>query len=216
MCLKEMEDIVERIPTRKDTRTETRKLFIEEHKQLMKEAEEWVKSTANSCLLVATLIATVAFTAAFTVPGGNNGNNGVPLFLHHKWFTVFVISDSIALISSSTAILLFMSILTSRFAKRDFLFWLPLQLVLGLGFLFLSVLGMVLAFSSCLFLHFEKNISWIPLLSIWMTIVPISWFCMLQWKLWADGLVALHATGMSFLLKGRKKKLFCFSMSNIC
>ncbi|XP_031737882.1 ankyrin repeat-containing protein ITN1 [Cucumis sativus] len=80
LWFKEMEDIVERIPTRKDTRTETRKLFIEEHKQLMKEAEEWVKSTANSCLLVATLIATVAFTAAFTVPGGNNGNNGVPLF----------------------------------------------------------------------------------------------------------------------------------------
>ncbi|XP_031739107.1 ankyrin repeat-containing protein At5g02620 isoform X1 [Cucumis sativus] len=209
LWFKEVEDIAERTMRIKQRKKTPQELFTQEHRQLVKEAEKWVKSTANSCMLVATLIATVVFTAAFTVPGGNNDNNGFPLFLHHKWFIVFVISDSIALISSSTAILLFLSILTSRCVETDFLFWLPLELVFGLGFLFLSVLGMVLAFSACLFLHYGKDhFSWIPLLISGMTIVPIFWFCMLQWKLWADGLAALHATGMSYLLKDRKNKVF--------
>ncbi|XP_023520198.1 ankyrin repeat-containing protein NPR4-like [Cucurbita pepo subsp. pepo] len=185
-----------------------RELFTQQHKELVKEAEKWVKSTANSCMLVATLIATVVFAAAFTVPGGNDENNGSPMFLNHKWFTVFVVSDAIALISSSTSILLFLSILTSRYAESDFLFWLPLELVLGLGSLFVSVLGMVLAFSACFFLHYGRHISWIPLLITGMAIVPIYWFCVLQWKLWADGLAALHASGMSYLLKDRQNKWF--------
>ena len=154
--LKDVENILERTMRIKKGKRTTRELFTQEHKELVKEAEKWVKSTANSCMLVATLIATVVFAAAFTVPGGNDENNGSPMFLSHKWFTVFVVSDAIALISSSTSILLFLSILTSRCAETDFLFWLPLELVLGLGSLFLSVLGMVLAFSACFFLHYGR------------------------------------------------------------
>ncbi|XP_023520201.1 ankyrin repeat-containing protein At5g02620-like [Cucurbita pepo subsp. pepo] len=208
LWFKDVENILERTMRIKKGKRTTRELFIQEHKELVKEAEKWVKSTANSCMLVATLIATVVFAAAFTVPGGNDENNGSPMFLSHKWFTVFVVSDAIALISSSTSILLFLSILTSRCAETDFLFWLPLELVLGLGFLFVSVLGMVLAFSACFFLHYGSHISCIPLLITGMAIVPVYWFCVLQWKLWADALAALHASGMSCLLKCRQNKWF--------
>ncbi|KAF3961104.1 hypothetical protein CMV_014244 [Castanea mollissima] len=59
----------------KNSKKQTPKeLFAEEHKKLLKEGEKWMKSTATSCMLVATLIATVVFAAVITVPGGENNN----------------------------------------------------------------------------------------------------------------------------------------------
>ncbi|KAK4564343.1 hypothetical protein RGQ29_006420 [Quercus rubra] len=58
----------------KNSKNQTPKeLFAEEHKKLLK-GEKWMKSTATSCMLVATLIATVVFAAVITVPGGENNN----------------------------------------------------------------------------------------------------------------------------------------------
>ncbi|XP_022893849.1 uncharacterized protein LOC111408307 [Olea europaea var. sylvestris] len=48
-----------------------RELFTEEHKKLLEAGEKWIKDTATSCMVVATLIATVALNASFTVPDGN-------------------------------------------------------------------------------------------------------------------------------------------------
>uniref|UniRef100_A0A2N9FK05 PGG domain-containing protein n=1 Tax=Fagus sylvatica TaxID=28930 RepID=A0A2N9FK05_FAGSY len=59
-------------------------LFTEKHKDLLKEGEKWMKSTATSCMLVATLIATVVFAAVFTLPGGGNNVTGAPTFLEKK------------------------------------------------------------------------------------------------------------------------------------
>lgn len=42
-------------------------LFTKENKLLPKEGERWMKYTANSCMIVATLIATMMFVAGFTV-----------------------------------------------------------------------------------------------------------------------------------------------------
>ncbi|GMN27980.1 hypothetical protein TIFTF001_047880 [Ficus carica] len=49
-----------------------------------------MKDTSNSGMIVATLIA----TAGFTVPGGNNSDTGVPIFLRTNAFLVFAISDA--------------------------------------------------------------------------------------------------------------------------
>lgn len=211
-----MEKIVELTMRRKKGKRSPRELFTLQHKNLVEDGEKWMKKTANSCMLVATLIATVVFAAVFTVPGGNNNNNignnndnntGAPIFLHHKWFTVFVISDATALISSSTSILLFLSILTSRCAEEDFLIWLPLKLVFGLGTLFFSVLSMVLAFSATFFLFYGKDTAWVPLLVAGMAIVPVYCFGVLQFRLWADALAALQATYLLFF-RNRKPILF--------
>ncbi|XP_054813257.1 uncharacterized protein LOC129313884 [Prosopis cineraria] len=43
-------------------------LFRESHKELMKEGEKWIKSTASSCFVVGALSVTILFAAAFTVP----------------------------------------------------------------------------------------------------------------------------------------------------
>ncbi|KAJ0039763.1 hypothetical protein Pint_27206 [Pistacia integerrima] len=64
-------------------------LFTDEHQELMKQGESWMKNTAASCMVVATLIAAVMFTSAFTVPGGNDERRGTPIFLNRDAFLIF-------------------------------------------------------------------------------------------------------------------------------
>jgi hypothetical protein len=127
-----------------------RELFTESHKELVKAGEKWAKDTAGSFTLVATLITTIMFAAAFTVPGGNNQDNGVPLFLHDITFDVFIIADAASLFTSSTSVLLFIGILTARYAEKDFLKSLPLRLLFALIALFFSVVSMIVAFCASL------------------------------------------------------------------
>ncbi|RHN54759.1 putative ankyrin repeat-containing domain, PGG domain-containing protein [Medicago truncatula] len=127
-----------------------RELFTEGHKELVKAGEKWAKDTAGSFTLVATLITTIMFAAAFTVPGGNNQDNGVPLFLHDITFDAFIIADAASLFTSSTSVLLFIGILTARYAEKDFLKSLPLRLLFALIMLFFSVISMIVAFCASL------------------------------------------------------------------
>ncbi|KAF2318354.1 hypothetical protein GH714_005874 [Hevea brasiliensis] len=53
-------------------------------------------------------------TSTFTVPGGNFQDTGFPIFIHRKSFMTFIISDAISLFASSTSVLMFLGILTSR------------------------------------------------------------------------------------------------------
>ncbi|KAF2309270.1 hypothetical protein GH714_001444 [Hevea brasiliensis] len=131
-------------------------LFTKEHRELVKEGERWMKNNTASCMVVAALIATVMFTTAFTVPGGND-KTGFPIFLGYDAFLVFIVSNALSLFSSSTSVLIFLGILTARFAEIDFLESLPKKLILGLFTLFFSVVTMMIAFGSTLFIILEKN-----------------------------------------------------------
>ncbi|RZC51452.1 hypothetical protein C5167_019874 [Papaver somniferum] len=93
--------------TNNDGKT-ARVLFTKQHADLLEKGEKWMKDTATSCMLVATLIATVVFAAPFTAPGGsisdiNSKDNGIPIFLRKNSFMVFAIADSLALFSSLTS-----------------------------------------------------------------------------------------------------------------
>ncbi|XP_068343985.1 ankyrin repeat-containing protein NPR4-like [Pyrus communis] len=136
---------------------QVRELFTNEHKALAESGEKWLKDTSNSCMLVATLIATVVFAAAFTVPGGND-NEGAPNFLEKKSviFLVFVVSDSVALFSSLTSLLMFLSILTARYAEEDFLESLPKRLIIGLATLFFAIAATMVAFGATLLIVLGK------------------------------------------------------------
>ncbi|CAK8574279.1 unnamed protein product [Lathyrus sativus] len=90
------------------------------------------------------------FAAAFTVPGGNNQDSGVPLFLHDYTFNIFIIADAISFFTSSTSVLLFIGILTALYAEKDFLKSLPLKLLFGLIALFFFVMSMMVAFYASL------------------------------------------------------------------
>lgn len=156
------------------------KLFKREHKQLAEAGEKWMKDTSDSCMIVSTLITTVVFAAAFTVPGGNDSNDGVPIFLWSKAFLVFAVSDALALFSSLTSLLMFLSILTARYAEEDFLKSLPERLIIGLASLFFAIATMMIAFAATLFIVLSTRLQWVFGPIILLSFFPVSIFGLLK------------------------------------
>ncbi|KAK9226940.1 hypothetical protein WN943_011988 [Citrus x changshan-huyou] len=167
-------------------------LFSEEHRRLVREGEKWMKDTASSCMVVATLIATVMFAAAFTVPGGNDDSSGRPIFRHYKSFMVFAVSDALALFCSATSILMFLSIITSRYAEEDFVHSLPNRLIIGLATLFISIATMMAAFAATLFIVLGDDFVWIAIPIATGACVPVSLFALLQFPLLSDMISHLY------------------------
>ena len=164
-----------------------------------------MKDTVNFYIVVATLITGVAFAAAFTVPGGSNPDTGSPILLKSVWFRVFFISDAIALLSSSTSILLLLSILSSHFKEIDFLVSLPSKLELGVSALFYSIAGTLVAFIATCFLVFKSEMTWLPIVIIALAGIPITFFVWLHYQLWAD---IIHSTyWLRFLFRQIKQNL---------
>ncbi|CAL9226127.1 unnamed protein product [Arabidopsis halleri] len=160
--------------------------FIKEHDNLRKEGEKWMKETATACILVAALIATVLFTAAFTVPGGNKESTGFPNFAEKEWFDKFTISYIIGLFTSVIAVVIFLSILTSRYAEDDFRKTLPWKLVFGLAALFVSIIAMFFSFTATMILIHDQASTWRLILIIGLAVVSILVFVALHFQLWLD------------------------------
>nr|GMC53956.1 ankyrin repeat-containing protein ITN1-like [Ipomoea batatas] len=172
-------------------------VFTEEHKGLIAEGEQWFKDTANSCTVVAVLIATVVFAAAITVPGGSNGDNGYPIFNSETPFTIFAISNTLSLISSTTSVLMFLLILNTRFAEADFLHSLPSKLIIGLVNLFLSIMFMMVAFSSAIYIVFGHKKSWI-ILPLAFACLPVGLFASLQLPLLVEMIKSTYGPGIFY------------------
>ncbi|XP_040367172.1 uncharacterized protein LOC112179015 isoform X3 [Rosa chinensis] len=175
-------------------RKTARELFTENHKELVKAGESSMKDTATSCTVVGALIVTIMFAAAFTVPGGNNGNSGAPMFLNKRLFMVFIASDAISLFSSTTSIMIFLGIFTSRYAEDDFLKSLPTKMIVGLLSLFLSVTSMMIAFASALFLMLHEP--WIVGPLSFLASVPIITFVWMQTPLFIATLKSTYGKGI--------------------
>ncbi|KAF5444707.1 hypothetical protein F2P56_033817 [Juglans regia] len=209
LWFQEIEKIVPKLYVNKLNSSKTpetpRDILKRTHEELRMNGEKWMKNTANSCMLVAALIATVVFPAAFTVPGGNNQETDIPIFLESNWFTLFLVSDAVAMFFSSSSILVFLTILTSHYTQRDFLKSLPLRLALGLATLFISIVGMLIAFSAACFLVFKSKTS-VPIrIIVAAPIVPISLFVILHCRLWFN---IFHSAFCSNWLFGSKNRLF--------
>ncbi|KAF7148624.1 hypothetical protein RHSIM_Rhsim03G0047800 [Rhododendron simsii] len=171
-------------------------IFSHTHQGLVKESELWMKDTATSCTIVAALIATIVFAAAITVPGGNNNDNGHPLLSKQKAFIIFGISDALALFSSITSVLMFLLILTSRYAEKDFLYTLPNRLITGLITLFVSILSTMVAFGAILYLVFGDNKPWILIPVVALASVPVTLFGALQFPLLVEMIQATYGRGI--------------------
>ncbi|KAK7302992.1 hypothetical protein RJT34_13891 [Clitoria ternatea] len=161
-----------------------KQLFVEKHEQLLKDAREWIKETAQSCSAVAVLVATVVFAAAYTVPGGTD-DLGVPRFLHHPIFLVFTLMDVVALVSSLASVIMFLSILTSPCEMWDFRKSLPRKLMAGFALLFFSMATTMLAFSATILINIklEKN-KWTSSLTYSAAFFPVCIFAMGQFPLY--------------------------------
>ncbi|KAK2986180.1 hypothetical protein RJ640_006215 [Escallonia rubra] len=171
-------------------------VFTEAHKKLVKDGEPWMKDTANSCTIVAALIVTVVFASAITVPGGNNGDTGLPIYIHKTAFVVFAISDALALFSSTSSLLMFLSILTSRYGEQDFLYALPKRLIIGLVTLFLSIISMMIAFTATVYMLLEYKGRWILVPVAVLSGLPVTIFMWLQFPLLLDLIKSTYKPGI--------------------
>ena len=161
-------------------------LFTKEHEGLRKEGEEWMKRTAEFCMLISTVIATAVFAAAINIPGGIDDGTNKPNYLNKASFQVFAISDAAAFVFSATAILIFLSILISRYAEYDFHKSLPLKLISGLITLFISIACMMVAFGSAFFITYYYGLKAVPDIIAVLACLPLLLYIGLQFSLWSD------------------------------
>ncbi|KAI3968346.1 hypothetical protein MKW92_052335 [Papaver armeniacum] len=171
-------------------------LFTKEHENLVKEGEKWVKEASQACMVVSTLIATVMFASAFTLPGGNDQNTGLPMFLKSRAFLFFILSDAVSLFASCTSVLMFFTLLTTRYAERDFLTSLPTKLILGYLFLFISIATMLATFAATVIIVLRENYSWVYIPVIALASIPVVLFSSLQLPLFVEIVQSTYGRGI--------------------
>ena len=120
-------------------------LLINTHEAAVKGANDWLSKTAESCSVVTVLVASVAFTTASTVPGGTKQDKGTPTFEDKPPFVAFTISSLIALCSSVTSLVFFLSILASHHKCKDFSVNVPRKLLFAFAALFASIVSMLVS-----------------------------------------------------------------------
>ncbi|KAK4266801.1 hypothetical protein QN277_023675 [Acacia crassicarpa] len=165
-------------------------VFTKTHKNLTKSAAEWLNKTSESCSVVAALIATVAFATAATVPGGvkqdSGQDSGHPILEDEPEFQVFAIASLVALGFSITAMVMFLSILTSRFQEQDFNKNLPRKLLVGLTSLFMSIASMLVSFCAGHFFVLKDELHYLALPIYVATCLPVTLFVLGQFPLYFD------------------------------
>nr|GMD92773.1 ankyrin repeat-containing protein NPR4-like [Ipomoea batatas] len=140
-----------------------------------------------------------------TRPTSGEDKEGFPIFTQKGSFAAFYISNGASLFTSVTSLLLFLSILTSRFKEEDFLYALPRRLIIGLFTLLVSIIFMMVAFSTTVFLVFgSKKFGDEPaaIVLVVVSCVPVVSFVILQFRL----LVALLWL-FSFISLGDKEEI---------
>lgn len=184
-------------------------LFTEQHRKLVEEGERWMKDTSESCTVVAALISTIMFSAIFTVPGGYDQYSGIPIYLHRNSFMVFMVSDAMSLFASTSSLLMFLGILTSRYREEDFLKSLPTKMIVGLSCLFFSIATMMITFGITLFMMLRDRFPWISFPIILLASLPVTLFALLQFPLLVEIFFSTYGPGIF----DRPKKWSSFEQS---
>ncbi|GLT41030.1 hypothetical protein SLA2020_151210 [Shorea laevis] len=181
---KEVESIVPEYykECKNDFRKTPGEVFTEEHKDLQRKAEDWMKQTAGSYTIVGALIITMMFAAALTIPDDKNQDTGFPIFSYETLFVMFIISDAVSLSAASTSVLAFLGILTSRYSEKDFLISLPRRLIIGLSTLFMSIAVMMICFAAGVAIMLRGQL-WIIIVMSLLTCIPVFYFAFLHFPL---------------------------------
>lgn len=163
-----------------------REVFTKEHKALTEAGEKWMKDTSKTCMIVSTLIALFVFAVAFNAPGGYD--YGVPNLAWNRSFMVFVISDALALFSSITSLLMFISILTLRYAEEDFHVLLPKKLIInGLASLFFSIATMMVTFGPTFYILLNGRLDLVIAIPMFLLApVPVSIFVLFRFPFFIE------------------------------
>lgn len=108
-----------------------------------------VKRKGEIHLIAATLIATITFAAGFTLPGGYNqegSGQGMAILAKRAAFKAFIITDTIALVLSVSAICVYFFM--ALHVRKEFLYR---HLIWGFFLTNLSMVAMVVAFMTGLY-----------------------------------------------------------------
>ncbi|XP_044479358.1 ankyrin repeat-containing protein ITN1-like [Mangifera indica] len=160
-------------------------LFKMKHDGLLKQAQDWIKETSQSCSAVAVLVATLVFAAAYTVPGGSN-EKGYPVFLNSTPFLVFIIMDCIALACSLTSVAMFLSILITPYTYYEFHHNIPRKLTTGFCLLYISLVTTMITFVATLVLIIRlEKAHQITTLIYTAAFLPVSVFALVNSHLYA-------------------------------
>lgn len=166
-------------------------IFHESHLSLVKKGKDWLYGTSESCSVVATLITTVAFASANAIPGGYN-DGGAAILETNDPFFMFAISSLIALCFSSTSVIMFLGILTSRFETKSFGSSLPWKLLIGLSCLYFSIIAMLLSFCTAHNFLVAHRLHNLTTLLYTLTFLPVAFiFAIVQLPLYLDLLLAI-------------------------
>ncbi|XP_028758445.1 uncharacterized protein LOC114717474 [Neltuma alba] len=159
--------------------------ILRKHKDLVQKSDEWLSRTSKSCSVVAALVAGVAYATSSTVPGGNDDKTGKPTLEGRPGFDIFALSALIALSFSVAALIMFLSILTSRKRPADFMKKLPVKLLLALSSLFVSIISRFISFCAAhpFVLEDKSKTSVLPLYAI--ICLPVS-FKIVEFPLYMD------------------------------
>lgn len=161
-------------------------IFTETHSNLAKDGGAWLNKTSESCSFIGALVATVAFATATAVPGGIKEATGRPTLENQPAFDVFAIASLLALCSSLTSMVIFLSIIMSRFQQKDFAKDLPSKFLLGLTTLFLSIVAMLVSFCAGHFFMLKDKLkhSAFPVYAI--TCMPLALFAVAHFPLYCN------------------------------
>ncbi|KAJ1395169.1 PGG domain [Sesbania bispinosa] len=168
-----------------------KQVFINSHEHLVKEGRKWLTKTSESYSLVAALVATVSFTTSTAIPGGSNEETGMPILSGQAAFNVFAVASLVALCSSVTALVLFLSILTSRYQEKDFAMDLPRKLLLGMTSLWTSITSVLVSFCAGHYYVIEDQLKSSIYLIYALTCLPVSFFVLVQLPLYLDLMLAI-------------------------
>ncbi|KAL2960087.1 hypothetical protein AAZX31_17G021500 [Glycine max] len=164
-----------------------KQVFIITQEPLVREGRKWLSKTSESCSLVAALVATVAFTNSAAIPGGANEVTGVPVLSEQPAFKVFAVASLVALCSSVIALVLFLSILTSRFQEKD----LQKKLLMGMTSLWTSIASVLVSFCAGHYFIIEDGMKSSVYLICAVTCLPVSFFVLVQLPLYLDLMLAI-------------------------
>uniref|UniRef100_A0A6N2KHV0 PGG domain-containing protein n=1 Tax=Salix viminalis TaxID=40686 RepID=A0A6N2KHV0_SALVM len=159
-----------------------RECFEIAHEEQLKKAQKWIKETSQSCSTVAALVSTFVFAAAYAVPGGSD-EKGKPIFINSTSFLIFTVFDVVSLACSLTSLVMFLSLLTSPFELPEFLTSLPRKLILGLVFLFLSVVTSMISFGATILILIQTERRFTTLLLSIASFFPVCVFVIMQFPM---------------------------------
>ncbi|KAJ6292332.1 hypothetical protein OIU78_024495 [Salix suchowensis] len=162
-----------------------RECFEIAHEEKLQKAQTWIKETSQSCSTVAALVSTVVFAAAYTVPGGSD-EKGKPIFINSPYFLIFTVTDVVSLASSLTSLVMFLSLLTSPFELKDFQTSLPRKLIVGLFFLFFSVLTTMISFGATILILIQTERELTTLLLSIASFLPVFVFGIMQFRMFVS------------------------------